>query len=643
MSAIWGAIHLEGKKIPEEFGKIFHKRYQDCVIDKTEILCEGSVLMGCEHQFFTSEAGDEKLPFREEDGSCFVADVFLDNREELLRGLGDEAENGKSGRNAGGVTDGEILRRIFEADGAAGIKKTRGSFAFVHYDAKSRRITMAMDQLANRCLYYALVDRIFYFSTLMDPIAELCKGKLHVNQTVFEDFLANSDRRVYLDPEATVFLEIRHAKAGEILHVSGGEMTKESYWEPLKEHAFFRKKEDATYQKELRALLSQAVERSLRSAGEVGIFLSGGLDSTAVACVAGPKLSEKGKKLYAYTMVPMAKYQDDTGERVNVDERELVHATALHLGNVEEHYESLEQVNSWDCMKEQLDLLEGPFKSMQNVMMLGKLGRMARADGCRIVLNGQLGNDTISYGDTAGFLYELFRYGHWLRLWKETGKHSKYFRYNRKKVLLQIWERLLSKEDCLSYQDFQKQMLLTEYSPKRYRELTHHKKIRTRKEYLGLILDKMRFRQIGDNETRMSLYAGVLIKDPTRDVDLLEWCLRLPAEQFNKNCTNRRLIYDYLADLMTPEILDQRLPKGRQSADEFYRLEAKKEEMYRDMRAVFEKKPCPVLDQKKLLAFLEEHRELFMRKTCTEAERKALETLLYAYEACLLHEKYFST
>ena len=634
MSAIWGAINLEGEKLTPGQETVFHDAYRDCVIDRAEYLREGNVLMGCELQYFTIEAEKEHLPYHSEKGSYFVADVYLDNRSQLLQ---DPLFAGADGE----IPDGELLFRYFEAYGKQGLKKVHGSYSFVHYDPRSGIASVAADHLCNRCLYYAVIDQVLYFSTLMEPIVLLNRERLHPNKKVLQDFMAIPDMRVYLDHEATIFSEIRHITAGEIMEFTAGDAYCTRFWEPLKGLSLFRNKTDEEYRRELQELLRESVSQSLRSAGETGIFLSSGLDSTAVACVAAPLLRERGKQLYSYTMIPMQGYQDDTGERVNVNEQELVRCTAGFLGNVKEHYESLDRINAWDCMEAQIRLLEGPFKSLQNVVMLGELGKMAYRDGCRIVLNGQLGNDTISYGDTAGYLYELFRYGRWMELWKETGRHNKYFRYNRKKVCRQILERMFPSEEKVSYREFQKRTLVRGYSQRQYEEMSRMRPIRTRKDYMPLILDRMRFRQIGDNETKLSLRSGVLIKDPTRNIDLLEWCLRLPTEQFQKNCTNRRLIYEYLSDVITPELLDQRLPKGRQSADEFFRLEGRKAEMYSEMRRAFGAYHGQVLDIPGLLKRLEEAGELFRQKTCSAEDKRRLEELLYAYELCRIEDYYF--
>ena len=339
-------------------------------------------------------------------------------------------------------------------------------------------------------------------------------------------------------------------------------------------------------------------------------------------------------------MVPVDGYQDDTGAKVNVNEHDLVHETAMFLGNVKEHYETLDTVNCWDSLKEQVDLLEGPFKSLQNVAMLKCLAEKAHADGCRIILNGQLGNDTISYGSQSWYIYELFSSLRWLELWREIHRHSRFFRYKPKMVLRQIFETMFEKKNKGDYEAFQKSTWVKNYTKERYNKTIIDTRVKTRKNYMSFIVDKVRFRQIGDNETRISLYTGILSKDPTRNVDFFEWCMSLPSKQFNKSCTNRRLVYEYMAPFLPKAILDQRLPKGRQSADTYFRLEHRKKEIYTILEETFQREH-PLLLHERILKELKEQKEIFEDKGFSSEERVIFDRFLYARELYLLYEKYF--
>ena len=636
MSAIWGAINIAGGQIPQEYVELFHKAYEECVIDSWNYVLEENVLMGCELQCFTPQSAREQLPVKDEEKqSFFTADVYIDNREKVLQDpifAGEDKEQ---------ITDSSILLRLIQTHGIDYIKEIHGSYTFVYYDKKNNKAYITADHMCNRCLYYAFEKDILFFSTLIEPIALINKGKFHPDQNTFQDFLGIEDLRVYLDYEATIFAEIKHVVAAEILSFDQDGMHRHTYWDPLKGLRIQKGKTDETYQKELHELFGKAVRQSLRTDGEVGIFLSGGLDSTSVACMAAPMLKEKGKDLYGYTMVPMKEYTDDTGDRVNVNEHDLVHETAMFLGNVKEHYETLDEINCWDCLKPQLDLLEGPFKSLQNVAMLKALAVKAYRDGCRIILNGQLGNDTISYGEQNWYIYELFATLRWRELWRELHRHSAFYRYKPKKMIRQIFHMMFRKHEKGDYNHFLETTWVKEYSKKQYDKTLIDENIKTRKEYMPFIMDRMRFRQIGDNETRLSLASGVLSKDPTRDIAFFEWCLSLPTEQFNKSCTNRRLVYAYMAPYLPKAILDQRLPKGRQSADTYFRLKQRKMEIYNVLKETFQREH-PYLRNDRILESLESHKAIFEKEGWEPEERGIFDRFLCARELYLLYDKYFS-
>ena len=634
MSAIWGAIDLGKNEIPESYVEIFHDAYKECVIDKTEIYRKGNVLMGCEIQYFTPQSIGEKLPC-ENDKYCFVADVYLDNREELLEDSVFEGKDRKS------IPDGEILFTWYTTYGKDKLKEAKGSYCFVIYDKSTENVQLVMDHMANRCLYYAVVGEVFFFSTLMEPIWKINQNIMHGNKKVLADYLAIEDRRVYLDYKQTIIEEIYHGVSGEILTVSKNVKSSAEYWNPRKLLGKYKGKTDEQYKAEFLASFEKVVRQAMRTDANVGILLSGGLDSTAVACMATKALKEKKQDLFAYTLVPVEDYVDDTHQWTNVNERELVEKSAEYWENVATHFESMPDINAWDCREEEAKITEGPFKSLQNVMMLRELGRKARAVGCRILLNGQLGNDTISYGNSGAYLYEEFVKFHWLRLWREINTHSAYFRYNKKKVLKQIWEQFKQTPETKpqTYEEFMSHTVLKEYTKAEFKKLMSSAPVRTRKDYLVYVLDKMRFRQIGDNETRISLYSGVICKDPTRNVEFMEFCLSLPTEQFQKGCTNRRLVYEYMKDIYPPHMLDQRLPKGRQSADFFYRLRNKKKEMIAAIEEMLMEENS-LMDIKKMREFWKEQKNIFEKQELLDEDKSVLEYWLYVLQAADLMKQY---
>ena len=85
-------------------------------------------------------------------------------------------------------------------------------------------------------------------------------------------------------------------------------MEKHTYWNPLQTVRKLSGKTDEEYKEIFIATFKNAVSGLLRTDGEVGIMLSGGLDSSSVAAFAASELKTKNKKLYSYTAVPASEY-----------------------------------------------------------------------------------------------------------------------------------------------------------------------------------------------------------------------------------------------------------------------------------------------------------------------------------------------
>ena len=85
-------------------------------------------------------------------------------------------------------------------------------------------------------------------------------------------------------------------------------------------------------------------------------------------------------------------------------------------------------------------------------------------------------------------------------------------------------------------------------------------------EYRKSMMDYKAFRQIGETGMKHSLATGVLLRDPTRDKRVVEFCVSLPISQYVKNGEDRRLASVYMSDMMPPKVIKS-TQKGRQSAD----------------------------------------------------------------------------
>lgn len=78
--------------------------------------------------------------------------------------------------------------------------------------------------------------------------------------------------------------------------------------------------------------------------------------------------------------------------------------------------------------------------------------------------------------------------------------------------------------------------------------------------------------QIGSLETVSSLYSGILERDPMRNVEFIEFCMSVPMECFCNAYYDRRLVREFMHDIVPPGIRLDVAHRGRQSGDNEYRI-----------------------------------------------------------------------
>ena len=225
MSAIWGAIDMQGKEIPVNIQNMMRKAFDKCVIDRYEEICSGNVYMGCGIQYFVPEAKGEQLPFAEE-AIYYTADVVLDNKEELCKRLGLSKEEW------GNMPDGKILYEVYRRFGKDCLNDLLGAYTFVWYEKEKNQIEIVLDAVGNRCLYYRLEGSILYFSSLLEPLAKISENTV-LNDRWLVDFLAMDHLYMINETEETPFQNIFRIAPAQYICIQGGEIEKEIYWKPF--------------------------------------------------------------------------------------------------------------------------------------------------------------------------------------------------------------------------------------------------------------------------------------------------------------------------------------------------------------------------------------------------------------------------
>ena len=228
----------------------------------------------------TSTAGHQ--PMRDSDnGNCLVFNGEIYNYVEIRESLK------KQGLSFNTGTDTEVILKAYQHYGKKCLEHFNGMFAFALWDQHSEELFIARDRLGIKPLYY-YCDQVHGFVFASEVKAINC----HLNQSWSVD-LQLVDQYMsfgYVPGENALQKGVKRLLPGHSLTLKAGEYHVEQYWD-----LHFDNSEDKGfdyYLETARDLLNSAIDLRLRADVPLGIFLSGGIDSSAVVGLLADRVSE---------------------------------------------------------------------------------------------------------------------------------------------------------------------------------------------------------------------------------------------------------------------------------------------------------------------------------------------------------------
>jgi asparagine synthase (glutamine-hydrolysing) len=295
MSGFVGIINLDGEPIDPRL----LERMTDALAfrghDGRGTWIDGNVGFGHTLLITTDESAREKQPFSFDGKMWIVADARIDGRTELKDKL--RAKD----RDAQDATDVELILHAYCVWGDACVDHLMGDFSFAIWDNTTRSLFAAHDQWGVKSLYYALVKNCFVFSNTLRCIRLHPSVSERLDDLAIADFLLFEN---YQDQEATAFADIRRLPAGHRLSLTKSTVAIQRYWSLPVIHNALRYKRQSEYVEQFLDIFRTAISDYLRSA-DIGIWMSGGLDSTSVAAIGKEVLDARYSeaRLQAYTVV----------------------------------------------------------------------------------------------------------------------------------------------------------------------------------------------------------------------------------------------------------------------------------------------------------------------------------------------------
>jgi asparagine synthase (glutamine-hydrolysing) len=280
-----------------------------------------------------------------------------------------------------GHSDTEVLLHLYMAEGEAMLPRLNGMFAFAIWDARRQALFVARDDMGVKPLYYTQTPQGVLLASEMKALLAFPGVSRHVNPVALRDHLTY----LWAPAPQTMLAGVFKLPPGDALWVQGGRITRQWHWaaNPALQPIAARSDADAIGQ--VREAVRTAVQRQMVADVPVGAFLSGGLDSSAV--VAFARQAAPDTRLQCFTIA-----MDAAGERQEgmVSDLPYARAVAAHL-DVDLHV-----VQAGPAMADELANMVWHLDEPQadpaplNALFIA---RLAREHGIKVLLSGAGGDD----------------------------------------------------------------------------------------------------------------------------------------------------------------------------------------------------------------------------------------------------------
>ncbi|MSU74472.1 asparagine synthase (glutamine-hydrolyzing) [Candidatus Kaiserbacteria bacterium] len=382
MCGIAGSINTKKDLVPHMLRDLAHRGPDDEGLYLDEVQ---NVVLGHRRLSIIDVSSAGHQPMESPDSSVVVS---FNGEIYNYRVLGEELR--QKGYSFHSASDTEVLIHGYREWGIDIFKKIDGMWAIALYDQKEGKLHLSRDPAGIKPLYIYQKEKALIFASEIGAVA---RAVGHSALTMNDDALRAYLTHGYIYSNATVYNEITEVPPATTLTYTLPELTfsSEIHYVPQK-HAAPANLTDAVV--EFEGLFADSVQKTLQSDVPVGLFLSGGIDSSLV----GYHVQQCGSRLHAFTL---------GFDEQSFDESAVAARIAQNLGFP---HETL-MVRGSDIAKDVehvLDSFGEPFAD-QAALLNYHLSRHARERGCKVVLTGD-GADELFGGYQTHYLPTLARW-----------------------------------------------------------------------------------------------------------------------------------------------------------------------------------------------------------------------------------------
>jgi len=580
MSVIFGiiknSVFAEKQELEKMYASVKHFPYNNYAIWN-----ENNVGFGWLQLYDTPESVYDKQPFSfGNDRFVMVGKARLDNRNELCNIFNIHADERKT------FPDTKLIPLAFEKWGKDCTKKLFGDWSFAIWDKNEKQLFIARDHQGVTAFYYTITNNFIAFASNKTVLLSIPTVSKEINKLQMAQLLVGWHGYA----EETAYKNIFRLPPSNYAIYKNGKISISKYWQ-LEDVTDIHLKNDDEYLEAFNELFLNAVKSRIRSYRPIGSMLSSGLDSTSVTAIAANELAKEGRKIKAYTSVPLFDTTNLLKPNKYGDESELAGLFAKMYPNIEHILVKSENKNPLQGIINSLEIQKVPLRNSSNFFWILSIQELAKQSGIGTMLSGQGGNFTISW-PFRGYYSNFMRPG----LTPFIKKHAPDF------AMRFIYNFIKGKKPFLQY---------SLINPKYEEKINLLGKMKKEGYDSRFIIDsslrKIRIKVININMSQGAGivqeggdYFGLNVYDPTLDIKLLEYCYAIPDEQFVRPGFDRYMIRRAMKNKLPDKVLFNK-NKGLQSADLLYRIKENVNEYIEVVNAISKSDICQqIIDVKKL-------------------------------------------
>lgn len=516
----------------------------------------GTVGLGHRRLSIVDLSGGQQ-PMSNEDGTVWLAfNGEIYNHRELRPLLESKGHRYRT------TSDTETIIHLYEEFGAASVQRLRGMFAYALWDAPQRKLVLARDRVGIKPLYYALEeDGTLHFASEIKALLAGRAIRPELNYNALADQFANR----YTSGTETLFAGVKRLLPGHTLVWSDGQVEIKQYWD-LSFTKTAQQLSDAAYIEQFRSLFRDCVESHLMSDVPLGMFLSGGIDSSAIAAVMSQLVKE-----------PIKTFSVAFAER---EANELEYARLVAKAYRTEHHEIVVSPAEFFAALPALVYQEDEPLAHPSSVPLYFVSKLAR-EHVKVVLTGEGSDELLAgYNKYRATIFNLQFGAYYERLsparLREAIKHQIEKLSGASRLRQKLQRTFLCLPAALrniyfdNFAVFSPAMQRELFTAQTYAEMLDDDPYYTALEYVNTaeadnLLDqllaadlKTYLHELLMKQDQMSMAASIESRVPFLDHKLIEFATRLPVRMKLRGTTTKYVLRQAMKGVLPDEILTRK-------------------------------------------------------------------------------------